>query len=274
MKEIFTVDDTLCIRCGACVDTCPVKLITLEKPDTPKPVVWARKACINCGHCVAVCPKGALSLVTMPADECTPVMKELYVSWEQADQFLRSRRSIRTYLEKPVEKEKIERVIRTARYAPTGHNSQGVSWTVIYDATRIDILKRLVIEWMRMSVEENATIATALKMKSVLMGWDAGNDIILRGAPHVIVAHAHKDDRMSRTSCLLALSYLDLAANTLGLGACWAGFLDLTASHYPPVLEALGLPPDHVDMGSMMIGYPKHRFYRIPLRKEPPIVWK
>lgn len=274
MKEIFTVDDTLCIRCGACVETCPVKLIALQKPDIPKPVAWARRACINCGHCVAICPKGALSLETMPADECAPIMKELCASWEQADQLLRSRRSIRAYLDTPVEKEKLEKIIRSSRYAPTGHNSQGVNWTVIYDTKKIDTLKELVIEWMRASVSDNTAIAAALKMKSVLMGWDAGNDIILRGAPHVIVAHAHKDDRMSRTSCLLALSYLDLAANALGLGACWAGFLDLAAEHYPPVLAAMELPPDHADMGSMMIGYPKHRYHRIPLRKEPLIEWK
>ncbi len=274
MTEIFAVDADLCIRCGACADTCPVKLITLERPDTPKPVAWARKACISCGHCVAVCPKGALSLLTMNADDCTPIMKDLALNWEQTDQLLRSRRSIRTYLDEPVEKQKIEKIIRAARYAPTGHNSQGVNWTVIYDAKKIDSLKRLVIEWMRKCVEKNAEISSALKMKSVLLGWDAGNDIILRGAPHVIVTHARKDDRMSRTSCLLALSYMDLAANALGLGACWAGFLDLAAACYTPVLEAMELPVDHIDMGSMMIGYPKHRYHRIPLRKEPPIAWK
>lgn len=274
MNNFFTIDDSLCVRCGTCAETCPVKLIYFKKPGTPRSMPWASKACINCGHCVAVCPKGALSLPTMPADDCAPIMKDLAISFEQADQLLRSRRSIRTYLDKPVEKEKLEKIIRTARYAPTGHNLQDVEWTIIYDAQRVSRLKELVVEWMRKMVADDTDIAKALSLKSVIMGVDAGHDLIMRGAPHLVVTHAPKEDRMARSSCTIALAFLDLAAKAAGIGTCWAGFLDLAAANYPPVMQAMELPEGHISYGSMMVGYPKYQYYRIPTRKDPKITWK
>lgn len=274
MTPILNVDGALCVKCGTCAATCPLKIITFESGKLPEPVVWAKKACINCGHCVAVCPKGALSLVTMPADDCVPIRKELDVTWEQADQMLRSRRSTRNYLDKPVEKGEIEKVIHTARYAPTGHNSQSVAWTVIYDNAKVKKLNSLVVEWMKKSVAEDAPIAKALGMKGVLMGISAGHDIILRGAPHLIITHAPREDRMAPVSCVIALTYLELAARPAGLATCWAGFLDIAARQYPRVREAMELPDDHASYASMMIGYPRYAYFRIPTRKEPRITWK
>ncbi len=43
------------------------------------------------------------------------------------------RRSTRKYLDKPVEKEKIERILRAAMQSPTGHNTQDWDFVVITD---------------------------------------------------------------------------------------------------------------------------------------------
>ena len=274
MKPIFTVDDPLCVKCGTCAETCPVKIIKFEKGKLPEPVIWAKKVCINCGHCVAVCPKGALSLATMPADDCVPIIKELNITPGQASQLLCSRRSIRIYQENPVDRELLKAIIHAARYAPTGHNSQSVNWTVICDRAKISRLKDLVIEWMRKAQAEEAPIAKALGMKGILMGNDAGYDLILRGAPHIVIAHAPKEDRMAPTSCIIALTYLELAAKASGLGTCWAGFLDLAASFYAPVRDAMELPKGHTSHASMMLGYPKFQYHRIPTRNDPEITWK
>lgn len=48
-------------------------------------------------------------------------------------EFLRSRRSIRRFLQKPVEKEKIYRIIETAMCAPSAHNRQPWRFAVISD---------------------------------------------------------------------------------------------------------------------------------------------
>ncbi|MDD3089727.1 MAG: nitroreductase family protein [Candidatus Omnitrophica bacterium] len=274
MKPLFEVNTSLCIKCGACAATCPVKIVEFSKGEVPKPVVWAKKVCIDCGHCVAVCPKGALSLATMPADACRQIDANITPSWGAVSQLLRSRRSIRVYQDRQVEKSEIEKLIHTARYSPTGHNSQSVSWTVVYERSRVEKLKSLTVDWMRKAYADGAPISKTLGLKGVLMGIDAGNDLILRGAPHIIITHASKDDRMAPSSAIITLAYFELAAKTLGLGTCWAGFMDIAASFYPPIREAMELLEGHASCSSMMLGYPKYQYHRIPTRKAPDINWR
>jgi nitroreductase len=72
----------------------------------------------------------------------------------------------------------------------------------------------------------------------------------------------------------IALTYLELAANGAGLGCCWAGLVYFMANNYQPMQEALDLPDGHVACGCMMLGYPASRYYRIPCRKTPRIIWR
>ena len=71
----------------------------------------------------------------------------------------------------------------------------------------------------------------------------------------------------------LALSYFELCAPALGLGSCWGGYFYSAVNAYPPLYEGLGLPPDHKAFGAVMVGYPKLRYQRLPLRKQPRITW-
>ncbi len=273
--NLFVVDPEKCKKDHICVDECPARIIEMKAKDTPPvPVSGAEEFCIQCGHCVAVCPYGALSHKVMAPEQCPPVRKEFLASPGWAEHFLRSRRSIRTYKKKVVERETITKLIDIARYGPTGHNSQPVRWLVIHDHEAVKDLAAHVADWMRFLLKEQKEFAMSLHMDRTVAGWDAGMDPICRKAPHVIVTHAPKDDRAAPSACTIALSYLDLAAPSMGLGACWAGYFHAAASMWPPMQEALGLPEGHTCFGSMMIGYPKHAYYRLPLRNEPPITWR
>ena len=42
-----------------------------------------------------------------------------------------SRRSVRSYLEKEVETEKLEKILKAAEYAPTGRNSQPLFFVIV-----------------------------------------------------------------------------------------------------------------------------------------------
>lgn len=273
MKEIFKVDKEKCVKCGVCSEVCPVKIIEFEKGSILKNVGWAKKVCINCGHCVAVCPAGALSLNTMPVEECALIKDELNINKEQVEQLLKSRRSIRIYKDKPVSKESIEDLIGIARYAPSGHNFQPVKWKVIYAKNKVVKLKDMVIMWMKDSVENNEELAKRFYMANIVKGCELGFDLILREAPHVIVAYASKEDRTADNSCRLAMAYLELAASNAGLGTCWGGYLDLALSVCPPIQKELDLPEGNVSYASMMLGHPKYNYRRIPLRKTPQIDW-
>ncbi|MEJ2047357.1 MAG: nitroreductase family protein [Dehalococcoidia bacterium] len=100
----------------------------MQKGEYPAPTADAEEICIRCGHCVAVCPTASLSHREMSIEKCPPIQKELHLSITQCEQFLRARRSIRTYKEQSVPKNELLKLIHLARFAPTGHNSQSVEW--------------------------------------------------------------------------------------------------------------------------------------------------
>ncbi len=272
--RILKIAEKKCIKCGSCSEVCPVKIISFEKGKFPENVSWAKKVCINCGHCVSVCPSGALSLDTMPVEECPPVKDEFQVDQTQVKQLLRSRRSIRVYKKNVVSKDKIEDLIDIARYAPSGHNFQPVKWKIIYDRDKVAVLKDLVLDWMRISLEKDPVLAKKYYMHNILRGCEAGYDLILRGAPHVIITYASEKDGTADHSCRLALSYFEIAAFSTGLGTCWAGYLDMAFAFYPVLRDFLSLPEGEIPYASMLLGYPKFNYKRIPLRKAPVIDWE
>lgn len=273
---LFTIDENKCKRDGICAAECPVKIIAFKKGDrdVPRPAEGADQLCINCGHCVAVCPHGALSLTKMPVDQCPPVKTEWSLDPDQAEQFLRSRRSIRSYEKDPVDRETLTRLIELARYAPTGHNFQPVHWLVIHDPAELDRLIGIVIEWMREMIVKQPALDQMMHFSALVAAWDLGVNVVSRGAPHLIITHAAKTDPSAGSSCRNALAYLELAAPSLGLGSCCCGYFDAAATFYPPLWKALELPKGHICQGSVMVGRPKYQYHRLPLRNPPPITWR
>ncbi len=269
------IDAQKCERDGICVAECPARI--LELPDdksVPALIPGGRERCINCGHCVAVCPHAALSLHTMHSETCVQIDKDLLPAPEQIDHFLRARRSIRTFQTRPVDREIIMRLIDTARYAPSAHNMQPVHWLVIQDREEVHRLAGIVVDWMRWVIVNQPPLAESMHLDLVVAAWESGTDRILRGAPHLLLAHGQEDLRATQSSCFIALTYLELAAFANGLGACWAGYFAAAATYFGPMKEALSLPEGHCTVGAMMLGYPKYAYHRVPLRNEARVDWR
>jgi nitroreductase/NAD-dependent dihydropyrimidine dehydrogenase PreA subunit len=270
----FEVDREKCIRDGLCVAECPSRVIRLEAEDElPAPEPDFHAYCIACGHCVAVCPTGAFKLDGLSPDQCPDVDKALQLTREQAEQFLRSRRSIRSFREKTVERAKLEKLLEMACYAPSAKNSQPWSWTVVENPAEVRRLAAMVVEWMRAVMQSQPEFAAAVSFPRVVAAWDQGLERVCRGAPHVIVAHADKGYRHGAEDTALALSYLELYAPMLGLGACWGGYFYAAVNAHPPLFDALKLPAGHRAFGAVMLGYPKFRYQRLPRRRPPKVTW-
>jgi len=263
-----------CSQDGLCSAACPAKLINFSPGAYPAPIAEAEELCIRCGHCVAVCPSSSLLHAEIPLANCPKIRPELFLNPEQCEQFLRSRRSIRNYRDKPVPRETLQELIELARYAPTGHNTQSVEWLVLSDREDLDKLVQIVGHWMRWMLANMKEFALSFHMDKALARLEEGDDVVLRGAPVLVVAHAAKEDPMAQSSCTIALTYLELAATAMELGGCWAGYFNAAASTFPPMQQALGLPAGHQCYGAMMLGYPKFRYHRMPERKAPSITWR
>jgi ferredoxin len=191
--SLFTIDPEKCNRDEICVKACPAKVIRMISPDgMPEASPDFEEYCLTCGHCVAVCPTEALSLNWLTPGNCPPLHKEISLTREQAEQFLRSRRSIRNFKDKPVEREKLEKLLEMACFAPSAKNNQPWHWTVVEDPIEVRRLAGMVIEWMRTIIEQHPKQAEQRGFVRVVSAWDAGEERICRGAPHIVVVHGDK----------------------------------------------------------------------------------
>jgi nitroreductase/NAD-dependent dihydropyrimidine dehydrogenase PreA subunit len=272
--NLIEVNKQTCNQDGICAAVCPANLINFTKGEFPSPSADIADICIRCGHCVAVCPSASMQHAEIPLDQCPPVKEELLLSPEQTEQFLRNRRSIRNYRSKGVPQETLQKLINQARYAPTGHNTQTVEWLVVSDRDELNSLIALVGDWMRWMLVNMSGFALSMHMDKAIERVDGGEDVVLRGAPALIVAHASRDDMMAPTSCTIALTHLELAATGMELGCCWAGYFNAAVTSFPPMKKALGLPDGHQCFGAMMLGYPTYRYHRLPERRAPKIIWR
>ena len=269
---IFDYDK--CNNDGICAAVCPRKLIKLDAESSkPESIPEAAELCINCGHCLAVCPTSAIILKGVNSEDCPRINKKRLPDYEQVDLLMRSRRSIRVYKDTPLDHEIIEQLLDTCRYAPSGSNSQPVHWIVASGRERVNDLAQMVIDWMQQAVEDNNPITERMNLDVVVEGWKRGEDRIFRGGPAVMMTHAPEIGSLPSENCVIAMTFLDLAAAVLGLGTCWVGYLMLAASQHPPIREALGIPQDHRFFGAMIVGYPKFSYQRIPQRNQPNVSW-
>jgi len=239
----------------------------------PTPTVLADELCLHCGHCVAVCPHDAFALGDMHPEQCSPVNKDLMVTPEKLEYLMRARRSVRNFRDKALTREQISRLIDIARYAPTGSNMQTPEWSVVYCPDKVKEVSSLTIEWMQHFLAEQPTMAEELGVQSIVKRWEEDDDVICWQAPCVIVVHAPRNLGTAPVDASIALTYLELAAFSQGLGACWAGYLDFAINAWRPLREALSLPEGHDSLGAMMIGYPKFSYHRLPLRNDAQVAW-
>jgi len=150
------------------------------------------------------------------------------------------RYSVRSYTDRPVEEDKLLRVMEAGRLAPSASNRQEWRFIIVRDAARRQALAKA-----------------------------ARNQAFVGEAPVVVVACAVDTERIM--SCglpsfsinvAIALEHIALQATEEGLGTCWVGAFDADQ-----VKILLGMPEDARVVQLMPLGYPADQA-KAKVRKE------
>lgn len=273
--DFIQVEQDKCTRCGACTSVC-IGIIGMGE-NGPQ-AIRNQDLCINCGQCVAVCPNEALNNVKSPlANQVGNSTKNF--DEDTAAQFLRSRRSIRNYQQRAVPRNEVCKLLDIARMAPSGCNTQGISYHVVDNPDILHQISEIVIEWTERVLIKSPAMIGSKYVDNMNMTIDiyheTGEDVVLRSAPCLIMAIADKDFVIGRENSYLSFAYAQLFATTLGLGGYYSGLFEAcAASGYEPLLKLLNLPKDMQVTGAMFVGYPKYKYKRLVDRDPFQVTWQ
>ena len=186
---------------------------------------------------------------------------------ETAYEFLGMRRSVRNFKPQAPTDEELTRLLDVARYAPTAGNSQGLYYIVIRDSDKIKAIADAVANWM----EDEVAAGTENKryFTTVLRAYrERGQDIIARHAPCLVFALARRLNITGVSNAEQSWAYAELFAPTIGLGTTIAGFIQSCGiAGYQPLLDLVGVPGKQNIVGTLMVGYPKYKYKRMPERQ-------
>ncbi len=148
-----------------------------------------------------------------------------------------SRHSIRHFTDKKIDKEILKQVVTAGIYAPTSHNRQAWQFTVI---TNQEVIAQIREKSSEIAKREKTGFHGFNNPDTIIIvSYDTGNDCGIQDA-----------------SC--ACENILLAAQSMGLGACWLNSLT-RISDQPEIREMLSdlqIPEYHAVCAIIAMGYP------------------
>ena len=84
----------------------------------------------------------------------------------------------------------------------------------------------------------------ALHYKLLVRAYKNGNDVIARGAPHIIISVLPDEYAWKAEDGNTALAYFELSAHAHNVGCVWAGYFTSAARKCKPLRDALGIKDD------------------------------
>lgn len=159
-------------------------------------------------------------------------------------EILKRRYSVRAYLDKPIEEDKLQKILESARSCPTAGNLQAYEIFVVKDKTK----------------------------KQELANAALGQDFIAE-APVVLVfcsnpsrsslRYGSRGEKLySLQDATIATTFAMLAATDLGLATCWIGAFDDRE-----VYKVLRSPKGLIPVAILPVGYPAEKPYATSRRK-------
>lgn len=175
-------------------------------------------------------------------------------------ELLRSRRSVRAFTDRPVDRATLDRLIEAAQWAPSNHNRQGWKFIIFQDRGQIADLAARVGESLERALASANRLVAAQGQELLHFGT------LFANAPVAILALHKKSPAIGRAllgqagrtlsaealSTAMGVQNMLLAAHAMGLGACvmtapllagevWQA-ADLPAGFEPTCLVAAGYP--------------------------------
>ena len=259
MKNI-EINQEKCIKCGLCIKDCIAKCIEFNEEKVP--YMAHQERCISCQHCLAICPTGALSFNNKSPENSQEV------NYDDILSLIKSRRSVRQFKDEEISDELMQKIKGMLPFIPTGCHSHSLHISIVTKKNVMKTLRDKVNNKIIKILTSKAFSPLAKKFERYKAAFLEGEDVVFRGAPHLIVVSSPITAPCATVDPIIALSYIELYANNLGLGTCWCGYAHKCIQLFPELCEDLEIPSGYTPVYAMLLGIPSLEYKRT-IQPEP-----
>ena len=274
-----------CTSCGLCARVCKSVLymengvVKIDQENFP--------GCVGCGQCAAVCPVGCITVDgrdISPSDIIEMPRLESRATFEQLKSLMISRRSVRDFTDREIDRNMIEEIIDAASTAPMGVPPSDVSILVLNGRKKVqtfvgDIIENLKsMKWMfspfmlalwrpfigKVNFEMFKSFIIPL-IDAIQSEHARGEDILLYKAPLAIYFYASPFG--GTIDPIIAATHAMLAAESLGLGTCMIGMISQPLKGNKKLQKKYGIPSKHSPGIMVIFGYPAMKYKRAIKRR-------
>ena len=241
-KAEIIIDEIKCSGCGLCVSVCKdygLQIVNKKVAVTENPFF----GCIGCGHCMAICTTGAIEIhgrELSPDDLFQLPKKESAANYDQLLNLLKTRRSVREFKDKPVEKDTIDKIIEAAKTAPMGIPPSDVHVLILDTKEKVrnfsldfcsylESIQWFVSKWfvaiMRpfwgKSNDEMIKRFVRPLFQIYIGSMKKGENLVTYDAP--LAMYFYGSPYTDPADPLISATYAMIAGESLGLGTCMLG---------------------------------------------------
>lgn len=252
MSEInFIVDKDKCIHCGLCEKDCVASIISLNDEKIPGIKPENEKYCLGCQHCLAICPAGAISIYNKKPED-SDICDVNLPSDNQVLSLIQHRKSIRHYKHENLDKSTLQKLKDMLKYSPTGCNNHKLHISIIEDVEEMDKFRDYTNETVKKIILSDFLSPITKKFGEFRERFEKDEDVIFRGAPHMVVVSVPVNAPCAPVDPIILLSYFELYAQSLGVGTLWCGFAEIAIKLIPELCEYMEIP-DGYKVGYVML---------------------
>lgn len=163
---------------------------------------------------------------------------------------LQKRRSVRKYLDKPVDLDLLKEIIHESTLAPSAGNEQPWKFIIVQNPQVLRKISEDCKEALLTRIAANPK--DYAKKYEHMLQKETFN--IFYNAPCLVLILGERQVKNLLFDCTLAASYFMMSAAAKGLGTCWINFArELTN---PALLEQIGVPENYTMIAPIIVGYP------------------
>jgi ferredoxin len=286
------IDNNKCKKCKLCIEVCPVNIIGIDENGLVNFISEREEICLKCGQCMAVCSTNAVKILKYSYEKDFDELPRGSFNFQEYKDFVSTRRSVRNFKNKLVEKETIEQLLEVLQYAPYGAEPNKVEISIINNRKKIEEILPLtekflddIIKWVdspivsriikfKKGIETYNTLKNHLYPMSKLENYKLKyGDRITRDAPVLMVFHADKGAEEHTHNALIYATYVMFAIHSMGLGATLNGIVPAAINKVDELRKVFNIPDNHEAVISIMCGYPKYKYNKIIKRESKKINW-